>query len=51
MLTIEDVASELKVTPMTIYRALKLGKVRGVKIGAIWRISEDELQRVIKEGF
>lgn len=51
MLTIEDVASELKVAPMTIYRVLKLGKVKGVKIGAIWRISEDELERIKREGF
>lgn len=51
MLTIDDVAKELKVTPMMIYKAVNLGKIKGVKIGAIWRISEEELERIKKEGF
>jgi len=51
MLTIEQVAEYLKLDKMTIYRAVKEGKVKGVKFGAVWRISEEELERIKREGF
>lgn len=51
MYTVKEVASILKVNQMTIFRALNDGKINGVKIGKGWRISEEELCRIKKEGF
>ena len=42
-LTPEDVASKLKVKPTTVYEWLKSGMLPGIKLGRIWRISEDAL--------
>lgn len=51
MLTIDDVANALKVTNMMIYKAVKSGKIKAIKVGSIWRISEEELERIKREGF
>lgn len=51
MLKVEDIAKELKVSQMTIFRALQQGKIKAIKIGNVWRISEEELERIKKEGF
>ena len=50
MLTIKEVANALKVHEMTILRHLNNKSIKGVKIGKSWRISEEELNRIIKEG-
>lgn len=50
MLTIEDVAKELRLNSMTIFRHLQSGKIKGVKIGRAWRISEKELDRIKEQG-
>lgn len=50
MLTVKDVADALKVHEMTIFRYLQKGKIKGIKIGNVWRISQDELQRIMREG-
>lgn len=51
MYTINEVAEMLKVQPMMIYNALYNGKIKGIKIGRVWRITEEEVQRIKKEGF
>lgn len=50
MLTIEQVANALQLHRMTIFRYLKNGKIRGIKIGRDWRISEEELERIKRYG-
>lgn len=50
MLTIEDVAKELNISQITVYRHLKSNKIKGVKIGKNWRISEEEIKRVKQYG-
>lgn len=49
LLTIQDAAKRLKVSTVTIWRSLKSGALSGVKIGRIWRIREQDLQRFIRE--
>lgn len=51
MLSVNDLAEFLKLHPNTIFKALKQGKIKGIKIGGVWRISEEELQRIKREGF
>ena len=50
MLTIKEVASDLKVHEMTILRHLNNKSIKGVKIGKSWRISEEELERIKQYG-
>lgn len=51
MFTVKEIAEMLKVNPMTIFRALNNGKIKGVKFGGIWRVSEEEVERLKREGF
>jgi len=46
--TPQEVASKLKINIRTLYRWMREGKINAVKIGNIWRISEIELNRVLK---
>lgn len=51
-LTIEEVTEKLAVNPKTVYRWLKSGRLKGIKLGsgrtAMWRIAENELNNFIK---
>lgn len=50
MLTIVEVAKELKVNEITIYRKLIKGNIKGIKVGKQWRISEKELEKIKEKG-
>lgn len=43
-LTTEQVAKILQVHPFTILKFLKSGKLRGVKLGRVYRIKESDVQ-------
>ena len=45
MLTLKEIAQEIKVTRRTVYRWVKLGKLKAIKIDGIWRVREDEYNR------
>lgn len=47
LLTPEDVANVLSVTPRTVKDWLRKGKLKGVKVGRLWRIRELELEAFI----
>ncbi len=48
--TIDELADFLRVSPRTIRRYLKDGKIKGFKVnGKAWRFSDDEVARFIKE--
>ena len=38
LMTVEQVAKLLNVAPLTVYRLLKAGKLRGSKVGSLWRL-------------
>lgn len=50
MLTISEVAEQLRVSEITIYRYLKSGQIKGTKIGKQWRIREDIVEKIKSEG-
>lgn len=50
MLTIVEVAKELKVNKITIYRKLIKGSIKAIKVGKQWRISEKELEKIKEKG-
>ncbi|HET6453354.1 MAG TPA: helix-turn-helix domain-containing protein [Armatimonadota bacterium] len=46
-LTVEQAALKLQVKPNTVRRWIKHGRIPGCKIGRIFRISEEDLERVL----
>lgn len=50
MYSINQLADILGVHRNTILNWIKLGKVKAVRIGNLWRVSEEEIE-VIKKGF
>lgn len=46
--TVEEVAEMMKVNPRTVYRMLDKGTLRGFKFGAAWRITQDEVDAVMR---
>jgi excisionase family DNA binding protein len=51
LLTLAQVAEHLDVCIRTLRRAIDRGDIRVVKLGRVIRVSEDELRRIVAEGF
>ena len=49
LLTIKDTAKRMQVSKITVWRALQKGFLSGIKVGRIWRIREEDLQKFIRE--
>lgn len=50
VLTVREVAEQLRVSPITLYRLLKLGKLPGAfRMGRVWRINREALERFSAE--
>ena len=47
ILTIEDVATYLKVTKKTIYRLVSSKRLPGFKVAGVWRFKKSELEHWI----
>jgi excisionase family DNA binding protein len=43
LLTVQEVADELRLDRRTVYRYLRQGQLRGQKLGGIWRIRRSAL--------
>lgn len=52
-MTVKDVAVKLKVKPVTVYKWLREGKLKGsyFKIGGVYRFKEEELIEVLEKDF
>lgn len=48
MLTVQEVADYLQVTPRAVRSWIKQGKLKAVKIGRIIRIREEDLSNLVK---
>ena len=48
--TLKEVADILKVTRRSIYNYIKEGKLKAVKIGREWRVTEDALKAFLNKG-
>jgi excisionase family DNA binding protein len=48
--TPEEVAERLSVSTKTIKDWLRTGKLKGVKVGRLWRVRESELEAFLKRG-
>ena len=49
--TLQEVANILKVTRQTIYNNVHAGNIKAVKLGKDWRVTEEELQKILKNGY
>lgn len=48
--TPEEAAVKLKVTRRAVYRWLSEGKLKGLRVGLHWRITEDDLVEFVTNG-
>lgn len=48
--TPEGAAEALMVSPKTIREWLRTGKLKGVKLGRLWRVRERDLQEFLQTG-
>ena len=50
-LTVLEVADQLRVSTMTVYRLIKSGELRAVRVGKSYRLAEEEVDRFLAAGF
>ena len=47
--TTEQVAKILQIHPLTVLKYIKSGKLKGVRLGRVYRIRENALQRFLDQ--
>jgi len=50
LLTIKEVQDRLNVSDESVYRLIRSGKLEAIRVGNLWRVSEEALQEFLKEG-
>jgi len=50
LFTIQQVMERLQVADETIYRYIKSGKLRAVRVGGLWRIPSEALDEFLNKG-
>jgi excisionase family DNA binding protein len=50
ILTPEQVAKRLHISHLTVGNWLRSGKLKGVKVGRLWRVRESDLETFLKGG-
>jgi len=48
--TIDEIADILKVTQRTIYKYIKSGSLKAIKIGKYWRVKHSDLEMFLETG-
>jgi excisionase family DNA binding protein len=51
LLTPAEVAEQLRVSSMTVYRLIKSGELRAARIGKSFRIREDDVDTYLQDRF
>jgi PTS system nitrogen regulatory IIA component len=49
IMTAEDVAKYLKITPATVYRLAQKGELPGAKIGRVWRFRKEAIDNLLQD--
>lgn len=47
VLTVREAAERLRVAPVSVYKMVRVGRLRAVRIGAAIRIPADEIERFL----
>ncbi len=50
LLTIQQVMSYLHVADETVYRYIRSGKLKAIRVGGLWRVSREALGEFLREG-
>ncbi len=50
-MTVAEVAEIMRVSTMTVYRLIKAGDLRAVRVGRSYRLAEDEVDRYLARSF
>jgi excisionase family DNA binding protein len=50
LLNVSEIARYLKVTPATIYRLLKKGRIPAFRVGGNWRFNLEAIDKWMREG-
>jgi excisionase family DNA binding protein len=50
-LTVAEVAGMLRVSSMTVYRLIKAGDLRALRVGKSYRVPEEEIDRYLADGY
>ena len=50
-LTVAEVADIMRVSTMTVYRLIKAGDLRAIRVGKSYRLAEDDVDRYVAQGF
>ena len=48
--TLDEICEILKVTKRTMYNYIRAGKLKAVKMGKYWRVTEENLRAFIEAG-
>jgi excisionase family DNA binding protein len=48
LLSPEDVAERLAISPKTVRAYLREGRIKAMKVGKLWRVRESDLQQYLK---
>jgi len=48
--TPDEVAAQLKLHPVSIRLAIRQGRIRALRFGNRWRVTEAEIQRLLRDG-
>lgn len=48
--TLEEIAELLHITRRTLYTYVKEGKLKAVKVGKYWRVTEKNLEEFLERG-
>ncbi len=49
LLSPEDVAKQLNIATATVREYLREGRIKGMKVGKLWRVRESDLQKHIEK--
>ena len=50
-MTVAEVARQLRVSNMTVYRLVKAGQLRAVRVGRGYRITEDDVRKYLEQRY
>lgn len=51
LLTVAEVARQLRVSNMTVYRLIKGGQLAAVRVGRGYRIREDDIRKYLQQRY
>jgi excisionase family DNA binding protein len=49
LLTVEQAAAKLQIAPKTLKDWLRAGRIKGVRVGRLWRIKERDLEAFVDQ--